>query len=64
MTKTRVVVEGGGRNLYRVDEVGGVFKVYKDEVWGSGELIGTSRSMNDALDRITGHSGRKIKSIG
>jgi hypothetical protein len=33
-------------------------------MFGSDTMIGTARSMNDALDRITGHSGRKIKSIG
>jgi hypothetical protein len=64
MARTRVVVEGGGKNLYYVEDSGGVFKVFKDEVWGSGKQIGTARSMNDALDRIESHSGHKIKSIG
>lgn len=64
MAKTKVVVEGGGKNLYFIEERGGAFQVYKDEVWGSGKQIGTARSMNDALDRIQSHSGHRIKSIG
>jgi hypothetical protein len=66
VAKTKVVVEGGGANLYFVKESGGVFHVYKSSssMFGSDTMIGTARSMNDALDRITGHSGRKIKSIG
>ena len=64
MAKTKVVVEGGGKNLYFVKDSAGAFHAYKDEVWGSGQHIGTAASMNDALGIITRHSGKKIKSIG
>lgn len=64
MARTKVVVEGGGRNLYFVQDSGGVFKVFKHRDIGSDEQIGTARSMNDAIDRIENHAGRRVKSIG
>lgn len=64
MSETKVVVEGGGANLYVVKDSAGAFHAYKDEVWGSGKHIGTAASMNDALVIIARHSGKKIKRIG
>lgn len=64
MAKRKVVVEGGGENLYAVSESSGTIYVYKCAVWGSDKQIGTAREMSDALAIITNHSGRAIKSIG
>ncbi len=64
MGKKKVVVEGGGENLYYVSESSGTIYVYKGAVWGSDTQIGKVRAMRDAIAIIENHSGRKIKSIG
>ncbi|MEE4539466.1 MAG: hypothetical protein V2J51_13365 [Erythrobacter sp.] len=64
MAKKRVVVKGGGENLYYVSESSGTYYVYKGSVWGSDTQIGKARSMSDALAIITSYSGRAIESIG
>ena len=64
MSKKKVVVEGGGENLYAVSESSGTIYVYKCKVWGSDTQIGKVRDMRDAIAIIESHSGRRIKSIG
>lgn len=63
MAKKRVVVKGGGENLYYVSESSGTYYVYKGSVWGGDTQIGKARSMTDALAIITSYSGRAIESI-
>ena len=48
MRKTKVVIEGGGENLYYVSEANGTITVYKGSVWGSDTQIGKVRAMRDA----------------
>ncbi|UYV16512.1 hypothetical protein [Porphyrobacter sp. ULC335] len=64
MAKKKVIVEGGGENLYYVSESNGTIYVYKGSVWGSDTQIGKVREMRDAIAVIENHAGRKIKSIG
>lgn len=62
----RVVVRGGGKNLYKISEYAGWFHVYHVEVWpisNSDRSIGKTRSHRDALDLIRSHSGRDIQEI-
>jgi len=63
VTKRKVIVEGGGENLYRVSESNGWVWVYKGSVWGGDTQIGKVRAMRDALAIIENHSGRRIKTI-
>jgi len=63
----KVVVEGGGANLYRISESNGWFYAYKVDVGffsDSNRSIGRARSLKDALDLIKSHSGKEIKEIG
>jgi hypothetical protein len=64
MAKKKVIVEGGGENLYYVSESSGTIYVYKGSVWGSDTQIGKVREMRDAIAVIESHAGRKIKNIG
>ena len=64
MAKKKVIVKGGGENLYCVSESSGTIYVYKGSVWGSDTQIGKARTMDDALALIKSHSGRGIESIG
>lgn len=59
MAKKRVVVKGGGSNLYYISESSGTYYVYK----GSSSQIGKTRSMDDAISIIRSHSGKEIESI-
>lgn len=62
----KVVVKGGGKNLYKISESNGWHYVYKIEVglMSSGKSeIGKTRSMPDALDLIRSYSGREIQEI-
>ncbi len=63
MPKKKVVVKGGGENLYYVSGSSGTIYVYKSSGW-SDTLIGETKTMEDALALIRNHSGRDIKSIG
>jgi hypothetical protein len=63
MSKKKVVVKGGGRNLYYISESSGTFYVYQGGGWGDTQ-IGKTRTMDDALALIRSHSGREIESIG
>jgi len=62
----RVVVEGGGANLYKISEYSGWFYVYKVDVGllsSSDRSIGKASSLTDALAIIKSHSGKEIKEI-
>ena len=59
MPKKKVVVKGGGSNLYYISESSGTIYVYK----GSTQ-IGKTKTMEDALALIKSHSGKGIESIG
>ena len=63
MANRKIVVRGGGDNLYWVSDSGGVFYVKKGSVWGSGTDIGKTTSLDDALSIIKSHSGREIEKI-
>jgi hypothetical protein len=58
----RVVVKGGGSNLYSVSEYSGTFHVYKGAGWGKSQ-IGKAKTMADALALIQNHSGKEIERI-
>ena len=59
MAKKKVIVKGGGRNLYYVSESSGTIYVYRGD-----NQIGKTKTMEDALALIRNHSGRDIESIG
>lgn len=66
MTKHRVVVKGGGKNLYYVKESGGWYQVSHRRVSLLGDRdidLGKARSMHDALAMIESHSGKKIARV-
>ncbi len=66
MSKKRVVVQGGGMNLYQVSEYDGWFYCYRIEsglLFSSSRDIGKARSMKDALDLIRSDSGQQIREI-
>jgi hypothetical protein len=63
MAKKKVVVKGGGSNLYSVSESSGTIYVYKSGGWGDTQ-IGKTKTMEDALALIRNHSGKNIDSIG
>ena len=63
----KIVVKGGGKNLYRITESGGWHYVYKVDVGfisNSSNNIGKTKSVSDALDLIKSHSGKDIQEIG
>lgn len=62
----RVVVKGGGSNLYKITESGGWFYVFHVDVGflsTSNKSIGKARDQAAALDLIKSHSGREIQEI-
>lgn len=62
----RVVVKGGGDNLYKISESGGWFYAYHVDVGfisNSNTNIGKTRSLTDAIDLIKSHSGREIQEM-
>ena len=61
----RVVVKGGGKNLYKISESNGWFYVFKADAGfiGSNTSLGKTRSQKDALDLIKSHSGKDIQEI-
>ncbi len=62
----KVVVKGGGKNLYKISESGGWHYVYKVDVGfisSSNTSIGKTKSLSDALEIIKSHSGRDIQEI-
>jgi hypothetical protein len=58
----KVIVKGGGQNLYSISESSGKFRAYKNG-FPSRSQIGTASSLEDALALIKGHSGRDIQEI-
>lgn len=62
----RVVVRGGGKNLYEISESGGWFYAYQITVklFNTNTDVGKARSFADALHLIRAHSGREIEKIG
>ena len=62
---TRVVVRGGGSNLYEVSESSGWFYVYKGSsgLFSSRTSIGKTKTFDQALDVIKSHSGRAIEKV-
>ena len=63
MAKRKVVVKGGGNNLYYVSDSSGTIYVYKGGFMGDTQ-IGKARTMEDALAIIKSYSGKDIESIG
>lgn len=65
MNERKVVVKGGGANLYKISEFSGWFYASKVNVglFDSNTSIGKARSLGDALELIKSHSGREIESI-
>lgn len=62
----RIIVQGGGKNLYRVETSGEFFNVYHISVgWitDDKEFIGKTKSLEDAISLIRSYSGREIKEI-
>ena len=68
MAKTRrVVVKGGGSNLYEIEETSSRFVAYKIKVgiiMNDRSNIGSARSLEDAIALIRSHSGKEIDRIG
>lgn len=63
----RVVVKGGGKNLYKISEHNGWFHAYHVDVGfisNSNSSIGKTKSLGDALELIKSHSGEEIQEIG
>lgn len=65
MEAKKVVVQGGGKNLFKVSNSSGYFYVYKVDVGLFDRLhdIGKTRSLEDALTLIRSYSGREIDKI-
>ena len=63
MAKRKVVVRGGGENLYYVSDSNGTFYVTKSSGWGGGTDVGKAKSLDDALAIVKSHSGRDIEKI-
>ena len=60
MAKKKVVVKGGGDNLYYISESSGTVYVYKGGTFGDTQ-IGKATSVDNALAIIRSHSGRDIE---
>jgi hypothetical protein len=67
MADKKVVVSGGGDNLYKIVSSGGRFRVYQVTVGSffieNKSSIGETRSNDDALSLIKSHAGQSIKKI-
>lgn len=66
MSDRKVVVQGGGKNLYKISDYSGKFSVYKIDVgliFDDSRKIGSARSLDDALSIIRSHSGKQIERI-
>ena len=65
-TDYRVVVEGGGSDLYKIGEVSDKYYVSQVSVGlfsNSNKSIGKANSLDTALALIKAHSGEDIKEI-
>ncbi len=61
-----VVVQGGGKNLYRVNESNGKYTAYRVDVGiisNSYSKIGEAHNLDDALTLINNHAGRPVEKI-
>lgn len=66
MMKRKVIVQGGGENLYRVNDSNGTFYVQKVSIGlisNNYRDIGRTNNLDDALSIIKSHSGKQIKEI-
>jgi len=66
MSTKRVVVQGGGENLYRISIYGNKYTVSQVDVGvftNDINIIGEARNLDDALSIIKSHSGEQIKKI-
>lgn len=66
MKDRKVVVQGGGENLYRISESNGIYTAYKINVnliSNSARNIGQTKNLEDALSLIKVHSGKEIKEV-
>ena len=64
--KKRVVVSGGGQNLYQVSKSGSKYYIYKIKAgtfFDDKISIGYGGSLDDALSLIKSYSGRNIQKI-
>jgi hypothetical protein len=62
----KVVVKGGGKNLFKVSSYDGTYYVYQVNVGlisNDNSLIGKTRSLEDALTLIRSYAGRDIEKI-
>ncbi len=62
MSEKKVVVKGGGNNLYSTSESAGIIYVYKGSGYGRTQLAKV-KIFADALSIIENHSGKKIDRI-
>lgn len=62
----KVVVHGGGANLYRISEHDGWFHAYHVDssiLAFTDRNIGKARTFQGALELIKSHSGKEVKEI-
>lgn len=62
----RVVVEGGGRNLYYIRARAGEFHVYHHRVnliWDDENLVGSADDADDAIELVREHAGEEVESV-
>jgi len=62
----KVVVTGGGRNLFKIESYNNQYNVYHMNIgilFDDKDFIGKTRSFEDAISLIRSHSGRGIKEI-
>lgn len=61
--KWKVVVKGGGRNLFQISEYDDVFYVYQitTEIFTDKTQIGKTDSLEKALILIMAYSGKEIE---
>ena len=66
MADRKVVIQGGGKNLFKVTEYSGKFTIYQVDVgllMNSHNKIGKTSSLEDALSIIRSFSGKEIKEV-
>lgn len=62
MSKVKIILKGGERNLYYVSERSGIFYVYQGGFLGNSQ-VGKASSMSNALSLIKSHSGKAIEKV-
>ena len=66
MATKRIVVSGGGQNLYKVSGSGSSYTVSQiiiNPIFDDRKRVGTAGSLDDALILIKSHSGKRIEKI-